>query len=115
MGNRIHAFKQGLSRKREKRKLFLGPGSPFHTLYPKENFDKTLDVLLFKRKNKVQSNSISVTSIVKDVKKSKKDAENEFIGSLKIWDYVIRNINSIQKNKKIWIKNQPIMVKKTGR
>jgi len=35
-----------------------------------KNFDKTLDSLLLKRKKKVQSNSVSVTSIIKDVKKN---------------------------------------------
>ena len=34
-----------------------------------KNFDKVLDSLLLQRKNKVQSNSVSVTSIIKDVKK----------------------------------------------
>ena len=34
------------------------------------NFDKTLDSLLLQRKNKVQSNSVSVTGIIKDVKKN---------------------------------------------
>jgi histidinol dehydrogenase len=35
-----------------------------------KNFDKSLDDLLLKRKNKIQSNSISVTNIIKDVKKN---------------------------------------------
>ena len=35
-----------------------------------ENFDKTLDALLSKRKNKVQLNSVSVIKIIKDVKKN---------------------------------------------
>ena len=35
----------------------------------KKNFDKSLDILLLKRKNKIQSNSISVTNIIKDVRK----------------------------------------------
>ena len=34
-----------------------------------KNFDKVLDTLLLKRKNKVQSNSVSVIGIIKDVKK----------------------------------------------
>jgi len=34
-----------------------------------KNFDKLLDVLLLKRKNKLQSNSMSVSGIVNDVKK----------------------------------------------
>ena len=35
-----------------------------------KNFDKTLDALLSKRKNKVQLNSVSVIKIIKDVKKN---------------------------------------------
>ena len=35
----------------------------------KKNFDKTLDFLLLKRKNKIKSNFVSVTNIIKDVKK----------------------------------------------
>ena len=34
-----------------------------------KNFDAILDKLLYKRKNKVHLNSVSVTKIVKDVKK----------------------------------------------
>ena len=36
----------------------------------KKNFDKTLDFLLLRRKNKIKSNLISVTNIIKDVKKN---------------------------------------------
>ena len=35
-----------------------------------KNFDSILDKLLSKRKNKVQLNSTSVTTIIKDVKKN---------------------------------------------
>ena len=35
-----------------------------------KNFDKLLDTLLIQRKNKVQSNSVSVTNIIKDVRKN---------------------------------------------
>ena len=35
----------------------------------RKNFDKTLDNLLLKRKNKIRSNSVTVTNIIKDVKK----------------------------------------------
>ena len=35
-----------------------------------KNFDSTLDKLLSKRKNKVQLNSVSVTKIIKDIKKN---------------------------------------------
>ena len=35
-----------------------------------KNFDKNLDKLLLQRKKKVQSNSVSVSSIIKDVRKN---------------------------------------------
>ena len=35
----------------------------------RKNFDKILDNLLLKRKNKIRSNSVTVTNIIKDVKK----------------------------------------------
>ena len=35
-----------------------------------KNFEKILDILLSKRKMKVQSNSVSVINIIKDVKKN---------------------------------------------
>ena len=35
-----------------------------------KNFDKILDSLLSQRKRKVQSSSVSVTNIIKDVKKN---------------------------------------------
>ena len=36
-----------------------------------KNFDKILDDLLLQRKKKIQSNSVSVTNIIKDVKKNR--------------------------------------------
>ncbi len=38
--------------------------------YKNKNFDKTLENLLLKRKKKIQSNSVSVTNIIQDVKKN---------------------------------------------
>ena len=35
-----------------------------------KNFDKLLDILLSKRKNKLKSSSVSVTKIINDVKKN---------------------------------------------
>ena len=35
-----------------------------------KNFDKSLDILLLKRKNKIKSNSVSVTNIIKEVRKN---------------------------------------------
>ncbi len=52
-------------------------------------------------KNTLKKNKYSIIkSIIKDVGKSKKDAENEFKASIEIWNYVIKNINFIRKNKK---------------
>ena len=38
--------------------------------FKNKNFDKSLENLLLKRKKKIQSNSVSVTNIIKDVKKN---------------------------------------------
>jgi len=38
--------------------------------YNSQNFDKILDKLLLARKNKIQSNKVSVTKIIKDIKKN---------------------------------------------
>ena len=35
-----------------------------------ENFDKTIDTLLLKRRKKIQSSSVSVKKIVEDIKKN---------------------------------------------
>ena len=35
-----------------------------------KNFDKSLDILLLKRRNKIRSSAISVTRIIKDVRKN---------------------------------------------
>ena len=35
-----------------------------------KNFNNSLNTLLLKRKNKIQSNSVSVTNIIKDVRKN---------------------------------------------
>ena len=34
------------------------------------NFDKTLDIFLIQRKNKIQSNLVPVTNIIRDIKKN---------------------------------------------
>ena len=39
-------------------------------LFNSKKFSKDLEEILIRRKNKVQSNSISVSSIIKDVKKN---------------------------------------------
>ena len=38
--------------------------------YNSQNFDKILDKLLLARKNKIQSNKVSVLKIIKDIKKN---------------------------------------------
>ena len=43
-----------------------------------KNFDKLLDNLLMQRKRKVQSSSVSVTNIIKDVKKNGDKALSPF-------------------------------------
>ena len=72
-----------------------------------KNFDKTLDSLLLQRKNKVQSNSVSVTSIIKDVKKNgdkallkyeKKFNQNNII--LPTSRQITKSISSLDKNVK---------------
>ena len=42
-----------------------------------KNFDKNLDSLLFQRKKKAQSNSVSVSSIINDVKKKWRQSFNK--------------------------------------
>ena len=37
--------------------------------YKSKNFNRLLESLLLKRKNKIQSNLVSVSNIIKDVKK----------------------------------------------
>ena len=44
-----------------------------------KNFDKNLDSLLLQRKKKVQSNSVSVSSIIKDVRKNGDEYEINLI------------------------------------
>ena len=38
--------------------------------YKKNKFEKKLDYLLLKRKKKIQSDSVSVVNIIKDIKKN---------------------------------------------
>ena len=72
-----------------------------------KNFDKLLDSLLMQRKKKVQSSSVSVTNIIKDVKKNgdkalliyeKKFNKNSVIKpSSKQLQKSIQSVNSIVK------------------
>jgi len=64
-----------------------------------KNFDRVLDKLLLKRKNKVQSNNISVSRIIKDVKKNGDKAlvkyEKRFNKNSKIFPSTKQISNSI--------------------
>ena len=67
-----------------------------------KNFDKKLNFLLSKRKNKFQSNSVSVINIIKDVKKNGDKAvlkyEKKFNKNTKIvpsYKSIIKSINSL--------------------
>ncbi|MDA9644707.1 histidinol dehydrogenase [Candidatus Pelagibacter sp.] len=71
------------------------------------NFDKALDNLLLQRKRKVQSNSVSVSSIIKDVKKNgdkavlkyeKKFNQNKII--VPTSNQISKSIKSLDKNVK---------------
>ena len=71
------------------------------------NFDKALDNLLLQRKKKVQSNSVSVSSIIKDVKKNgdkavlkyeKKFNQNKII--VPTSNQISKSIKSLDKNVK---------------
>ncbi len=75
------------------------------TLYSyRKNFDKTLDNLLLKRKNKIRSNSVTVTNIIKDVKKhgdkailkyeKKFNKNNKIIPSSQQISKAIKSLNS---------------------
>ena len=55
-----------------------------------KNFDKILDISLAKRKNKILSNSVSVTKIIKDVKKNQDKA-------------LVKYEKRFNKNKKIFL------------
>ena len=60
-----------------------------------KNFDKLLDNILVKRKNKILSNSVSVTKIIKDVKKNQDKA-------------LVKYEKRFNKNKKIFLSKKEI-------
>ena len=73
----------------------------------KKNFDKLLDDLLLQRKRKVQSSSVSVTNIIKDVKKNGDKAllkyEKKFNNNLNILPnskQITKLISKLDKNTK---------------
>tara|TARA_B100001059_G_scaffold88128_1_gene86620 strand:- start:5069 stop:6370 length:1302 start_codon:yes stop_codon:yes gene_type:complete len=62
----------------------------------KDNKKKLILIKSILEKNKY----LIIKSIIKDVGKPRKDAENEFKASIEIWNYVIKNIKFIRKNRK---------------
>ena len=65
-----------------------------------KNFDKVLDALLLQRKNKVQSNSVSVVGIIKDVKKNGDKALLKYEKRFNKNNVIVPSANQISKS--IW-------------
>ena len=69
--------------------------------YKNRNFDKVLDEILIRRKNKILSNSISVTKIIKDVKKN---GDNALLKYEKIFNknnVIVPTLNQINSSIKL--------------
>ena len=64
----------------------------------KRNFDKALDNLLLQRKRKVQSNSVSVSSIIKDVKKNGDKALLKYEKKFNQNKIIVPTFNQISKS-----------------
>ena len=64
----------------------------------KKNFDKLLDNLLMQRKRKVQSSSVSVTNIIKDVKKNGDKALLKYEKKFNKNSVIMPSSNQIQKS-----------------
>jgi len=62
------------------------------------NFDKSLDSLLLQSKNKVQSNSVSVTKIIKDIKKNGDKALLKYEKRFNKNNIIIPNSKQISKS-----------------
>ena len=75
----------------------------------KKNFDKLLDNLLMQRKRKVQSSSVSVTKIIKDVKKNGDKALLKYEKKFNKNSIIKPSSNQIQKS----IKSLNSIVKKS--
>ena len=75
----------------------------------KKNFDKTLDFLLLKRKNKIKSNFVSVTNIIKDVKKNGDKAVLKYEKRFNQNNIIVPNSKKISKT----IKNLDDTVRKS--
>ena len=63
-----------------------------------KNFDKVLDALLLQRKNKVQSNSVSVVGIIKDVKKNGDKALLKYEKRFNKTNVIVQSANQINKS-----------------
>ena len=63
-----------------------------------KNFDKDIDNLLLQRKNRVQSNSVSVTSIIKDVKKNGDKALLKYEKKFNKNNIIVPTVNQISKS-----------------
>ena len=75
----------------------------------KKNFDKTLDFLLLRRKNKIKSNFVSVTNIIKDVKKNGDKAVLKYEKRFNQNNIIVPNSKKISKT----IKNLDDTVRKS--
>ena len=75
----------------------------------KKNFDKTLDFLLLRRKNKIKSNFVSVTNIIKDVKKNGDKAVLKYEKRFNQNNIIVPNSKKISKT----IKNLDDAVRKS--
>tara|TARA_Y100000992_G_scaffold147803_1_gene98474 strand:- start:895 stop:2178 length:1284 start_codon:yes stop_codon:yes gene_type:complete len=63
-----------------------------------KNFDKSLDILLLKRKHKIQSNSISVTNIINDVRKNGDKSLLKYEKKFNKNNVIFPNTNQISKS-----------------
>ena len=63
-----------------------------------KNFDKVLDALLLQRKNKVQSNSVSVIGIIEDVKKNGDKALLKYEKRFNKNNVIVPSANQISKS-----------------
>ena len=63
-----------------------------------KNFDKALDDLLLQRKRKVQSNSVSVTSIIKDIRKNGDKALLRYEKKFNQNNIIVPSANQISKS-----------------
>ena len=63
-----------------------------------KNFDKVIDNLLLQRKKKVQSNSVSVTNIIKDIKKNGDKALLKYEKRFNKNNIIVPSVNQISKS-----------------